>query len=502
MFALVKMGFSCLTWTAWACSIILGQAGERPLDLHDDSIAELKSIRECARTHSHSESDLAELSDTIGPRLTGSRQARIASDWAIRRMKAIGLQNAHLESFAVSHGWQRGYARAELVKPIQLALNISSYGWVGSTRSRGETADVVLVNADAIPDEIKSKSSTWFRKVLLVAPISSIHVNPIRSYSQLSTLVLEASKAGAFAVIYRDNRPGSMLIHTEPVAFGDAVFPIPVVDIASEHQQLLIRQLLAGNKVRIHIDVQNRITTHPILSANVVGEIAGAKKPDEIIVVGAHLDSWDLGTGATDDGFGVASVLAAADAIISSGARPARTIRFVLFSGEEQGLLGSLAYVKKHASETSNTVCAFALDWGNGPIVSLPLAGHSELSIPFKHLSQLLGDLGPLETPQTYLSYTDAYSFTLAGIPGIAPYQDSPEYATIAHSPADTLDKVDPNVLKRNATLLALCSFWIANHPTRLGTWFTPETAKQILTRDNQRRMLELLGLWPFGTGN
>jgi len=288
-------------------------------------------------------------------------------------------------------------------------------------------------------------------------------------------IVSIAIKTHALAIIVEDWRPGIVLPHTGPVGFAGSFSNIPIVSLANEQEQLMSDVIDSGQPVRIKLDVQNEFTPGSVLSRNIVGEIGGSQNPEQVIVVAAHLDSWDLGTGATDDGFGVAAALGAAHSIISSGVKPKRTIRFVLFTGEEQGLLGSKAYVQAHADELKNVVCAFALDWGSGPITKIPLAGHEELRGPFEELAQSVADVAPIQVSSGFLMSTGAYAFTLVGIPGIAPFQDSPNYSMIAHSAADTLDKVNAEVLTRNSTILALMALWFADHPQRLGSTWSPE---------------------------
>lgn len=432
---------------------------------------------------------LQELSDTIGPRLTGSPEAAKACDWAVRTMKAIGLEKVHQEQWQMSRGWRRKRAEAALVSPIYLPLNITSYGWTGSTTP--VEAELVLVNRDSVPEEV-TRASTWAGKVVLVAPLGPKAVNPMRAYSELAGLASAAQTARAVAVIYRDSRPGPMLTHTGPVVFGDANFSIPVVDIAAEHQMLIERLLKSGQRVRMKIDIENEFSAGPVPSSNVIGEITGREHPEQVLILGAHLDSWDLGEGAIDDGFGVVAMLGAVDAIVKSGVKPRRTIRVILFTGEEQGLLGSRAWVRDHSQEVPNLLGALVLDWGQGPIKSLPLAGRDELK---KELQGLEG----LKIEDGYLSFTDAYSFTLAGVPGLAFLQESRDYTMLGHSAADTLDKVDAEVLSRNSAVVARTAFWIADHPIRLGTVWPSAKVVRKLTDDGQRTLLQLFGLWPFG---
>jgi hypothetical protein len=466
-----------------------------------DSLAVLQSIKYHALKQSHAYQYVQELSDNIGPRLTGSPGALAACNWAVQKMKKIGLQDVHLEPWRLSRGWHRGIANAELTVPFREPLNIVSYGWVGSTAKGGIEAEVIAVNSDALGDEIKQHAKNWKGKILFLTPLSLKRTNPIRVFSQLGSLLTAASKAHAVAVISSTGRPGTMLTHTGPAVFRDIYFPIPLVDIAPEHNQLLQRFFAARKPVMINIDVENTVSPSTVLSYNVVGDIPGSVHPDEYVILGAHIDSWDLATGSVDDGFGVASVLGSAEAIAAQQVRPLRTIRFVLFTGEEEGLLGSLAYVQTHRKELPNIITAFAMDWGTGLISKFPLAGHEELTSSFEHFSQIISDITEVHVDSSYLSFTDGYSFTMAGVPGIAPLLNSPTYAMVGHSAADTLDKIDRKYLAQDTAIYAAMGFWVANYPSRLGIQWTPQQAAKILTRDNQKTMLDLFGLWPHVTG-
>lgn len=217
---------------------------------------------------------------------------------------------------------------------------------------------------------------------MLVTPASS---ELISAAAELPLLADKAATAHALAVVNGIERPGTSILHTGPVGFPGKDSSIPVLDMAKQHRQLLARLVQEGRAPRLTIDVASHFTEAPVQETNIVGEIAGTLHPDEVILVGAHLDSWDLSAGATDDGTGVAAVLSVANAIRASGVRTSRTIRFVLFTGEEQGLLGSQAYVKQHETELSGLVCALILDWGAGPITKFPLAGHLELKRPLEN---------------------------------------------------------------------------------------------------------------------
>jgi carboxypeptidase Q len=249
----------------------------------------------------------------------------------------------------------------------------------------------------------------------------------------------------------------------------------------------------------MRVDVRNHVTSGPVLSANVVGEIPGTEHPDEIVVIGAHLDSWDLSESASDDGAGVVTMLGAAAAIIRSGVkRPRRTIRIVLFTGEEEGLLGSRAYVRAHQTEMPNHVAALIQDEGEGPIVRLELSGRADLLAEVQGVVPTTERFGPLAVNDSFYLFTDAFSFTLAGVPGINFGQNSPNAPLLHHSAADTLDKVDPAVLTRNAALVAVVSYWFADRAERLGRTWSPDETARVLTRKGFTPFLKGIGLWPF----
>jgi hypothetical protein len=438
---------------------------------------------------------LEELNDRIGPRLTGSPEEAKAGEWGLRTMRAIGLQNVHPEPWQMEKGWRRGHARARMLSPFGLELSVTSYGWAGSTSQPEMEAEVVAVDSNALADEARRNATGWAGKVLLVSPADPKR-SDFLSTAQLRAFLESAVAARAVAVFRRDRRPGTALTHTGPLSFPLLSTSIPVLDITREQEQLIARILKSGTAVRLRVDVANEFTAGPVTSNNIVGEIPGSQHPEETILLGAHLDSWDLATGAIDDGFGVAAVLGAAKSIVASGVKPDRTIRVVLFTGEEEGLLGSRAYVRAHQREMKNFVCALVLDWGNGPITKFPLAGHNEMAAPLEELFRSISEVATIRTAEGYLTYTDAFAFTLAGVAGIAPLQDSSDYTLIGHSAADTLDKVNPEVLTRDAAVLAMAGIWFANSAVRAGSVFTPEKTAESLAA--QRAMLQALGLWPF----
>lgn len=476
-------------------------APEPPSPETDGTLPSLTAIAGQGMVGSHAYDFLEELSDDIGARVTGTPSAERAIVWGVAKMKSIGLVNVHTEKFQVTRGWSRVSAEAELLSPVERRLQVDSMGWVGSTPEGGVEAQIVTVNGYNLDDEVKQNASRWAGKILLAVHKGEPPKDREATYIKFGEFLKAASAAHAVAVIGGQGgskSEGMRLTHTGAMGFDD-FYSVPVVSIAAEDQDLLERLAGHGKSLRLKLNVQNRVTDGPVDSANVVGEIPGTEHPEQIVVVGGHLDSWDLAEGATDDGTGTASVLGAAEAIVKSGAKPRRTIRFVLFTGEEQGLLGSLAYVKAHQDEMASHLGDIILDYGQGPVTAMNLGGHKDLIPAVKKFTESVKAFGDLKVDDKVVFGTDTGPFTLAGLAGINLEQTSPEYKYTHHSSADTLDKVKPGTLIQNATLMALAAFWIAGRPDRLETPWTPEQTAKMLVEKKQDKMLKAFGLWPFG---
>lgn len=451
---------------------------------------------------SHAYEYLEQLSDDVGPRLTGSERCNQAVAWGVETMKKIGLQNVHAEPWQIFRGWSRISASAEVVSPSRHPLMIDSMGWVGSTPRGGVTADLVAVNVFDLDNELAHNSSNWRGKILI-----AIEKGPrpegdgMSEFAKFGDVLKKAHEVGAYAVIGGQGgakSQGMHLTHTGALGFN-TYFDIPVVSISAEDQDLLERFLDRGKQVRVHIDVQNAVTDGPANTANVVGEIPGTEHPEQVIVVGGHLDSWDLAEGSTDDGVGVVTTLGAAEAIVRSGFKPRRTIRFVLFTGEEEGLLGSLAYTKTHKAEMKNHVAAVILDNGQGPVTALNMGGRDDTVAAASELAANLSAFGKITANDNTEFGTDAGPFILEGLPGINLDQDSPEYRYTHHSPVDDFDKVDDAILSRDATVQGLVAFWIADRPERLASPWPADRIAQMLISKGDDKFLKLFGLWPFG---
>src|SRR5213082_835899 len=450
--------------------------------------------------NSHAFSFLTELSDDIGGRVTGTPAERKAEEWGAAKMKAIGLENVRTEKYTIWRGWTRGTAEGEILAPVRHKLRVDAMGWTGSTPAGGAEGEVVAVNMFDIENEIKNVSRLK-GKVALVITKGKPSQNEMNLFAMFGDFLKAAGPAGAIAVIGGQGggrSTGMNLTHTGILGFN-ADFAVPVVSMSAEDQGQLERFLERGMTPRVRFNVQNTFTKGPVETANVVGEIRGREHPEEILVVGGHLDSWDLSEGTTDNGSGTATALGAADAIVRSGQRPRRTIRFVLFTGEEEGLDGSFAYMKQHQSEIANHLGNLVLDDGQGPVKEFMLGGRDDLLASFRPFAQSLASIAKIPVNDKVESGTDTLPFSMAGLPGINMNQDSPDYKYTHHSSADALEAVKPEVLAQNAMLMALTAYWIADRPERFASPWPAEKTAKMLRAQHQYEMLNAFHIWPFG---
>jgi hypothetical protein len=443
---------------------------------------------------------LTELSDEVGPRVTGSPGAHKAVDWGVAKMKSIGLQNVHTEKWNLWKGWTRGTAEATMLAPLHRPLAISAMGWTGSTPAGGIDADIATANLFDLEAEIKNASK--FRgKIVYVVAQGKPKENFWTVFGNYASFLRQLHSAGAVAVIGGDfgfKPEGMHLTHTGILGFN-VDEEIPVVATTREDGGQIERFLAEGKNVRLHVNIQNKFTNGPVESANVVGELVGREHPEQVVVVGGHLDSWDLSEGSTDNGVGVAASLAAADAMVKSGVRPRRTIRFVLWTGEEQGFGGSLAYMKQHASEIKNHLAAVVIDNGQGAVREFQLGGRDDLLSSFEPFADSLENIREIKVTAEMELESDTAPFILAGLPGINLAQDPAEYKFTHHSEADALEAVKPDVLTQDATIMALTAYWIADRPERFASPWPAERTARMLRETGQFEKLNAFGLWTFG---
>jgi len=445
--------------------------------------------------------NLQYISDVIGARLTGSKNLERANHWTEEKMKSYGLANVHLEPWEIPIGWERGFARMKVIEPENgREVTIASYAWAPGTKGK-VTGDVVIVRAkkkeDLVPFKGKLKNALVFTSPPAnVAPVLDLSVptppgaivkeetkrgdQPRQKMDFDRTFQRELSdffKAeGVGCTVIDSGKPHGLLNMTgnwPSDRGGGGENPIPRVFMVHEHYSMLYRLASRTDAVtRVEYEIENKFIPGPITVYNTVGEIRGSEKPDEVVVVGAHLDSWDLGSGTTDNGTGSCVVLETARAIstlAALGHKPKRTIRFVLFTGEEEGLWGSKKYVESHKDEMDKHSVALVHDTGTGKVVGFALHGRKScmtiMEPELKTLTTLDGWKGlDLEV----LRGTDHQSFDAKGVPGFACRQDMEGYRLTHHSQSDTFDKAkEPNLIQ-GAQIMAITAMRVANLPEML----------------------------------
>jgi len=442
------------------------------------------------------EENLRYLTDTIGGRVTGTPSADRAADWAVQAFRHAGVDEVHTEKFTIPVGWSEGHTHLEILSPAPFPVRLVSIGWSPATPEGGITADVV--DAGMGDDAGFAKAGTAAKDA-----VALIHSNFLVTWGDLDNeytigpgVIDRALKAGAVAVLWMSSRP-NLLLYRHTLAVNGELEKLPQAVVAREDAERMARFLAAGQKVRAHFEMPNRITG-PADSENVVAEIRGREKPDEFVVLGGHLDSWDLGAGALDNGCNVAMVIDAARVIHASGTIPRRSIRFILFTGEEQGLLGSAAYAHAHQAELDHMIAAIIFDSGNGKVTGYALGGRKDIVAPVRAALEPIASLGVKDLTLDAGMDTDNFDFLLAGVPTLVGNQDPANYMLNYHAASDTFDKVDIAELKRHAAVAAVTAFALADAEQRIGPRLSRAETEQLLEETGLDKEMKETGFWPL----
>jgi carboxypeptidase Q len=404
---------------------------------------------------------LAELTDAFGARLSGSPNLARAVQWSVQTMKADGLENVHAEPVMVPR-WVRGREHAEIVEPPHHDLAVLGLGGTVATPTGGLEADLLVVSSF---DELRSRAAEARGKIVLFDVAYGGYAETV-TYRNGGARA--AAQAGAVGMLVRSIGPmGLRTTHTGSVNYVPEVPAIPAAAIASEDASRLVRLARSGRRVRLRIVLEGRREAD-VESANVVGEIVGRDKPNEIVLLGGHLDSWDVGTGASDDGVGCIITWEAARLMAKLGIRPRRTVRVVLWTNEENGLRGAAAYADRYASAAADHVFALESDLG----VFAPAAlGFSGSMAARAMIGQIASLLEPLNFPEITAGGggADIGPIAQAGrVPTMAYIGDASRYFVIHHTAADTVDRILPDEVSKAAAAVAVVAYAVAEMPERL----------------------------------
>ncbi|HEX7287940.1 MAG TPA: M20/M25/M40 family metallo-hydrolase, partial [Candidatus Angelobacter sp.] len=371
------------------------------------------------------EKNLRALTDEVGGRIPGTPAMDRAVQWGLAAFKAAGGENIHTEPAQLAASWTEGNTQVEVVSPVEFRVRAVSLTWTAPSASPANGVPVVDVGMGT--DEEFAKATG------LKGAITLVHSHTMKTWDDLfeeylkqTGLINAAKKAGAVAVAFISTREQDLL-YRHVGSFNDHIVNFTQFLVAREDGERVARLLTQGKPVRMKYSIPNRVGG-PITAQNVIAEIRGREKPNEFVVIGAHLDSWELGTGALDNGCNAALVIEALRSIKAAGPQPRRTIRFALFTGEEEINVGSLAYTRAHQNELDNTVAMLTWDEGTGKTTGFSLGGRKDLVEQVTRLLQPVQQLGANTLTTDAFVGTDNMDFLLEGVPNLVANQEEANY--------------------------------------------------------------------------
>jgi len=473
------VGFALTTVSGWAqtSSPVEGSTSTptptaTPIVFSNQTLSDLKRLQQAALNSDYAYRQVAHLADNIGPRLTGSAQAAKAVDYVAAELKAIGC-DVQLEKVTVPH-WVRGEETAALVQWPGQAKNttqkivLCALGGSVATPNEGISAEVITVKNF---DELKAtpRDKVAGKIVLFNYPFDKRIAAEGRGGEAYGEAVVyrgdgpsAAARQGAVACLIRSVGGADYRIpHTGQTKYADDAPKIAAGAVTAEDADLIVDLAKQGPvKMKLVLTPQ---TLPEVESANVIGDVKGSEHPEQVLIVSGHLDSWDLGTGAIDDGAGVAVSMEAANLIQKLHLKPKRTIRVIAWMNEENGLAGSKQYAKDHEKDWANHFATMETDGGAGHPIGLNIKAKAEVKAMLKPVAAILQESGAGMLSLAEHAGADIEPMEKAGVPAFAPIQDSRFYFNYHHTPADTLDKIVPKELAENSAIVAVWAYALAN---------------------------------------
>ena len=403
---------------------------------------------------------LETLCDTFGPRFTGTKNLEDAIDWCMAEMKKDGFKNVHGEKVKVPR-WVRGKESATLLSPRQRALPMMGLGGSIGTPKGGIIAEVLVV---ASFDDLKKRAAEAKGKMVLFNL-------PFTSYRETVIVrrlgAIEAAKVGAVASLIRSVGPFSMQSpHTGNMAYDDKVKKIPHAALSLEDAEMLARMQARGEKIRIQLKMEAHMLPDGF-SRNVIADIPGSEHPEQIVIVSGHIDSWDVGQGAMDDGGGCLAAWEAARLMMKLGLKPRRTIRVVLWTNEENGIRGAKEYARRHAAELKNHVLAIESDSGVFNPTGYGFLGSVKGMETIQAIGKLLDSIKAGEIKKGCRG-ADVLKLIVGGVPAMHLEVDREKYFWYHHTDADTIDKLNPAEFNRCVASMAVMAYVVADLPKPL----------------------------------
>lgn len=436
--------------------------------------------------------DLKELCDGIGGRPTGSAACDRAIEWSAKKFRDIGIQNVTIEPFTAPRMWLPGSAEASTVTPVKFNIRIAAAPMSPSTNGPLEAK---LVDVGEGTPEAFARLGPAIRGSIVLVHSSEMKTfdDLFGEYMRNGVLLEAARKYQPAAMLLESTRPRGLL-YRHPISLDTNYAPMPAAIISREHAGRLARLAEKGD-VRVRLNLINR-TAPSYQSKNIIAEIRGREKPDEVVLIGAHLDSWDLGTGAEDNGVNCALVIDLARAFHDLGLTPRRTIRFALFTGEEQGMLGSKAYVAQHKRELDKFAAVVVFDTGSGHLNGFYLNGREELRAPVNHALEGLDGMKPTEHIVDAIDGTDNFDFLISGVPNLVGIQDPIPYLPDYHAESDTFERVNQKEEKVTEAVAAALLWGLAENPERPTRRQTRDEVEKLLKETKLDEQMRAFGQW------
>src|SRR5579864_9492847 len=450
------------------------------------------------------EHNLRHLTDEIGGRVPGTLAMEQAVAWGMADFKEAGADRVYTETFKLPNSWAEGAT----------VVTVSSIGT--STDPKLSSIPPVVFKARAVsvalgpplmaqhipvvdvgvgtPADFKKAGDISGKVILVHSDVLKKWADLFNEYLRPPAIIDAAVKGRAKAIAFIATREHDILYrHTD--AMAGEIARLPMIIVAREDGERMGRLVTSGHPVWVDLSIPNKIGG-PITAANVIAEIRGSEKPDEFVILGAHLDSWELGTGALDNGCNAALVIDALRTIKAAGLKPRRTIRFILFSGEEEGMMGSRAYAFTHRAELDRAAGVVIYDSGTGKTTGFALGWRKDV---YGMAKELISPLAQFDVKNLKLDMewgTDHFDFMLEGVPAFVADQQEANYLENYHAVSDTYDKVDFPQLKKNVAEAAALSFELANLYEKVGPRLTHDQIEQTMRDTNSVEMFKAFGLW------
>ncbi len=431
--------------------------------LNADSIEQARLLRDSAMAGSEAYDIVESLTTEVGPRLAGTEAEARARDWAVEKMKSLGFENVRVEPFEMET-WVRGEEHAELLAPFPQPLSITALGGSVATAADGLEGELAIFESlDALREA--PEGSLKGKIAYIGNAMQQTQTGASYGYygaARREGAVVAAQKGASGLLIRSIGTDSHRFPHTGKMTYKEGVAKIPAAALSNPDADQIERIAQYGKTLRVRFTQTPKIvgTTQ---SGNVIGEIVGRERPDEVVIIGGHLDSWDLGTGAVDDGAGVAIAAAAAKKLLDAGLRPRRTVRVIFWGAEEVGLLGGFAYLERHRADLEKHVLGTESDFGAGRAWQLNAQVSEPGQAVVDSIARLVAPIGispgNMDSPG---AGPDLIPMVQAGMPSLRFTQNGMDYFDLHHTHDDTLDKIEAEALDQNVAAFAVFAWLVA----------------------------------------